>query len=176
MVGRGVVAPRAWGQKRAPSRFTHRTGCISALSHNKKGSGVPFRLLERRLNLDRTVPHPDNFLPWLIVCVGAEFKESEAGVGKNLCNATVKPPAVLIAFSAIPRLAVPMALCARVRETVAQPCPLGGSPRHGPSWCGRAPSMDRGNPSNARPPRRSHRSHRTACVVSDAKTFFVGPE
>lgn len=57
-------------------------------------------------------------------------------MGKNLCNATVKPPAVVIAFSASPLLAAPIALCARVRETVALAMPLGRIAPSRPSWCG----------------------------------------
>ena len=137
MGGRGVAVPRAWGRKRERSPIPHRTGCITTPTLDKKGSGVHFRLFEGRLNLYRTVPHADKLLPWLIVCAAAKIQNNQRpGGGKNLCEATVTRPAVVIAFSAIPRNPVRMAVCARVRETVASAIPLRLIAPPRPSWCG----------------------------------------
>ena len=138
MAARGVAVavPLGWGPQRAESRLPHRTGCISALSHNKKGAGARSLSFEGPPVPDRTGRHADKFLPWLIVCGGAEFKNQRPGVGKNLCEATVKPPAVVSGFSAITRLVARMAVCARVRETVASATPLGLIAPPRPSWCG----------------------------------------
>ena len=68
---------------------------------------------------------------------GAEFRQSKApGVGKNLCEATITRPAVVFAFSAIPRNAAGMALCALAREKVASAMRRALIARHGPSWWG----------------------------------------
>ena len=57
-------------------------------------------------------------------------------MGKNLCEANVTRPAVVIAFSAITRLVARMTVCARTRATVASAMPSGLIAPPRPSWCG----------------------------------------
>lgn len=133
MVGRGVRVPRAWGRKRERSPIPHRTGCPSPLKRSNR-SGAGFRTFKGRPDPDR---HVDKLFTWLIFCADANIQTFKGpGVGKNLCEATISRPAVVFAFSAIPRNADRIR-CARAR--IREVCrtmhlrPI-AAPRR--SWCG----------------------------------------
>ncbi len=84
MGGRGVAVPRAWGRKRERSPIPHRSEWITTPNHDKKCSGALSRLFEGSLNPDRSVPHVDKLLPWLIVCAAAKIQNKQkAGRGEE---------------------------------------------------------------------------------------------
>ena len=179
MNGSGVAGdgPSGWVNNLQCVLSQHQSVRFSTLTRNKNRSGARSRSFEGRLNLDRTDPHVDKFSRWLNLCGGAEFKQSKAGgVGSLLCEVIVNRPAGVFGASAIPQNprpnggvrarardggpAMPLGRIAPLRAVLVRPCPL--------RWTGATlQTQDR---------LAGRRSHRTVCVVSDAKTFFVGPE